>query len=116
MAFVEGACRAWHRRGFPVRTFWPVTVSHYLRCPSAYAQVRFGTSNSCSFGGPVPEPDASDGVSRAVIEDPSDCSINIADDVTAYAANRLCRLAQLALPPPEDEKPPTPVARVRKFR
>ena len=87
------------------------------QCPSFRAlllQIRFGVTTACTLNGPVPEP--SGGQQGPIVEDPSDCSINLAADLTPTAVRRLNRVATMCLPPVVEDKAPTPVARVRKFR
>ncbi len=52
----------------------------------------------------------------AIIEDPSDCSINLAATVTRHAGDKVALLASMVLPPEEGAGTAAVKPRVRKFR
>lgn len=51
-----------------------------------------------------------------MIEDPSDCSINLAATVTRHAGDKIALLASMVLPPEETEAASITKPRIRKFR
>lgn len=75
-------------------------------------EARFGTSTACTLGGPV----AAIPEGGAVIEDPSDCSINLAATVTRHAGDKIALLASMVLPPEDTEDVSIAKPRIRKFR